>query len=45
MVNAIDDDAAAFWRRRGFMPSRDDPLILFRSIAAIASSLEEARRS
>ncbi len=43
MVNAIDDDAAAFWRRRGFMPSRDDPLILFRSIAAIASSLEEAR--
>ncbi len=45
MVNAIDDEAAAFWRRRGFMPSRDDPLILFRSIAAIASSLEEARRS
>lgn len=44
MVNAIDDDAAAFWRRRGFIPSRDDPLILFRSIAAIAASLEQARR-
>lgn len=39
MVNAIDEDAALFWRRRGFSPSRDDPLVLFRSIAAIAASL------
>jgi len=44
MVNAVDDEAAAFWQRRGFIPSRDDPLILFRSIAAIAVSLDEARR-
>ena len=39
MVNAIDAEAAAFWRRRGFIPSRDDPLVLFRSIADIAASL------
>ncbi len=39
MVNAVDAEAAAFWQRRGFLPSRDDPLILFRSIAAIAASL------
>jgi GNAT superfamily N-acetyltransferase len=39
IVNAIDVEAAAFWRRRGFIPSKDDPLILFRSIADIAASL------
>jgi GNAT superfamily N-acetyltransferase len=39
MVNAVDDEAAAFWQRRGFLPSKDDPLVLFRSIAAIAASL------
>lgn len=44
MVNAIDDEAAAFWRRRGFLPSRDDPLLLFQSIAVIAASLAAARR-
>jgi GNAT superfamily N-acetyltransferase len=43
MVNAIDAEAAQFWRRRGFLPSRDDPLILFRSIADIAASLEASR--
>ena len=42
IVNAVDDGAAAFWRRRGFIPSRDDPLILFRSIADIAASLNQA---
>lgn len=44
MVRAIDDEAAAFWRRRGFLPSRDDPLVLFRAIADIAASLAESRR-
>jgi hypothetical protein len=39
IVNAVDVEAAAFWRRRGFIPSKDDPLILFRSIADIAASL------
>ena len=40
MVHAVDADAADFWRRRGFLPSKDDPLILFRSIAAIAASIK-----
>ncbi len=39
MVNAVDAEAAEFWRRRGFVPSRDDPLVLFRSIGDIAASL------
>lgn len=32
-VNAVDPEAGAFWRRRGFLPSKDDPLVLFRSMA------------
>lgn len=40
MVNAVDPEAADFWRRRGFVSLHDDPLILFRSIAAIAASME-----
>ncbi|MEO5805063.1 GNAT family N-acetyltransferase [Devosia sp.] len=39
VVNAIDQDAAAFWAPRGFTPSRDDELVLFRSIADIAASI------
>ncbi|ODT70916.1 MAG: GNAT family N-acetyltransferase [Pelagibacterium sp. SCN 63-23] len=39
VVNAVDQDAAAFWTRRGFIASRDDELVLFRSIADIAASL------
>ncbi len=39
LVNAVDSEAGAFWQRRGFIPSKDDPLVLFRSIAAIAASL------
>jgi GNAT superfamily N-acetyltransferase len=39
IVNAVDIEAAHFWKRRGFIPSRDDELILFRSIADIAVSL------
>jgi GNAT superfamily N-acetyltransferase len=42
IVNAVDIEAAAFWRRRGFIPSKDDPLVLFRSIADIAAALNEA---
>ena len=40
IVNALDEKAGAFWRRRGFLPSRDDALLLFRSIADIAASIE-----
>ena len=39
VVGAVDTEAAAFWRRRGFVPSRDDPFVLFRPIADIAASL------
>jgi GNAT superfamily N-acetyltransferase len=39
MVNAVDEEAAMFWRRRGFLPSRDDELILFRSMADIAATV------
>lgn len=40
MVNAIDDETARFWARRGFIASKEDPLILFRSIGDIAASFE-----
>ncbi|GAB3450087.1 GNAT family N-acetyltransferase [Insolitispirillum peregrinum] len=43
MVNAVDDEAAQFWRRRGFMPAKDDPLILFRSIADIAVTVADTQ--
>lgn len=39
VVNAVDGDAADYWARRGFMASKDDPMILFRAIADIAASL------
>lgn len=39
MVNAVDKEAAEFWQRRGFEQSRDDPLVLLRSIGDIAASL------
>jgi hypothetical protein len=38
IVNAVDVEAAAFWKGRGFIPSKEDPLVLFRSIADIAAS-------
>lgn len=42
LVNAVDAEAAQFWQRRGFLPSKDDPLVLLRSIADIAASFVEA---
>ena len=42
VVHALDDQAAAFWRRRGFLPPTDDPLTLFRSLPDIAASLRAA---
>ncbi len=39
IVNAVDIEAANFWKRRGFIASKDDPLILFRSLADIAASI------
>ena len=42
VVHALDETAAALWRRRGFLPSKDDPLTLFRSLSDIAASLQAA---
>lgn len=43
VVRAIDERAAAFYRRYGFVPAKDDPLVLYRSIQDIAASLAAAR--
>jgi GNAT superfamily N-acetyltransferase len=43
VVKALDDEAGDFWKRRGFLPSKDDPLTFFRSLADIAASLEAAQ--
>ncbi|SDR60169.1 Acetyltransferase (GNAT) domain-containing protein [Rhizobiales bacterium GAS113] len=40
VVNALDEKAGLFWARRGFLASKDDPLVLFRSISDIAASLQ-----
>ena len=40
IVKAVDDEAGAFWTRRSFLPSKDDPLVLFRSLQDIAASLQ-----
>ncbi|MEO6959656.1 MAG: N-acetyltransferase, partial [Burkholderiaceae bacterium] len=42
IVRAIDVDAAAFWMRRGFVPSKDDPFVLYRSMADISVSVDGA---
>ena len=42
VVRAIDDEAAAFWRRRGFVPSKDDPMVMFRGIADIAAAVRSS---
>jgi GNAT superfamily N-acetyltransferase len=44
IVNAVDEEACDFWQRRGFIPSKDDPMILFRSVADIAVSLATVDR-
>lgn len=44
IVSAIDGEAAAFWHRRGFLPSKDNALVLYRSMADIAASLDAAAR-
>lgn len=45
IVNAVDEEAAQFWQRRGFIPSKDDPLVLLRSIADIAAMLASGETS
>lgn len=38
LVNAIDEEAAEFWQRRGFLPTRDNPMVLFRAMADLAKN-------
>ena len=42
LVRALDEDAAGFWARRGFLPSKDDPMLLFRSLPDIAASIAKS---
>jgi GNAT superfamily N-acetyltransferase len=44
VVNAVDAEAADFWVRRGFLPSKDDPWVLFRSMSDVTASLDRAAR-
>lgn len=39
VVSAVNQESAAFWVRRGFMQSKDDPMRLFRAIAKVSASL------
>lgn len=41
LVHAVGAEAASFWKRRGFIASKDDPMVLFRSIADIAASIRD----
>jgi GNAT superfamily N-acetyltransferase len=45
VVKAVDEGALAYWKRRGFLPSKDDTFTLYRSIEAIAASLREAAKA
>lgn len=38
----VDAEAARWWRARGFVPTKDDALLLFRSVADIAASVGAA---
>jgi GNAT superfamily N-acetyltransferase len=40
LVHAIDDEAAAFWRSRGFIPKLNDPLMLFRGMKEIEATVQ-----
>jgi GNAT superfamily N-acetyltransferase len=42
LVNTLDQEAAIFWRRHGFIASTDDPFGLLRSMSDIAASLSKA---
>jgi hypothetical protein len=39
LVNAVDEEAAAFWQRRGFLPTRDNPMVMFRAMADVAKNV------
>ncbi len=39
IVRAIDEEAVQFWKRKGFIASKDDAFVLFRSLHDIAKSM------
>lgn len=43
IVKAIDEEALAFWTRRGFLATRDDRFTLFRPLADIVASVSVAQ--
>jgi hypothetical protein len=42
VVRAIDTEAEAYWQNWGFIPARDNPSVLMRSIDDIRAWLAEA---
>ncbi len=40
VVDAVDDQAASFYRKFGFRPAKDDPRRLFHKIATVRKSLK-----
>ena len=45
IVNAVDQDAAAFWLGQGFQASPRDPMQLYRSLDDIRASIQSAERA
>jgi GNAT superfamily N-acetyltransferase len=45
LVRAIDEEAATFWRRKGFVATRHDPLLLARSLEDVRASVGAARQA
>jgi GNAT superfamily N-acetyltransferase len=44
LVNAVDEDAAEFWRRRGFVGRLDDPMGFLLSMSDVEASVNEGLR-
>jgi predicted N-acetyltransferase YhbS len=42
LVDAIDDSAAAFYRRHGFTPAPENPLRLYRRMKELRASVDQA---
>lgn len=45
VVDAIDESAARFYARHGFLPTPDDPLRLYRRMKDIRASLETPKKN
>ena len=45
IVKAIDEEAAAYWRRQDFVSTKTDPMTLYRPIGDIAAAIRQAATS